>query len=60
MINALIDTGAQANLIRGDIFPEYIWNEAKTPLALTTVNGEILAGGKREITTKIVFSVEPE
>jgi len=59
-IRALIETGAQANLIRGNIFPDEFWENSKQPLALTTVNGEILSGGRREVQTKITFHVEPE
>ena len=59
-IKALIDTGAQANLLREDLFPSEIWKSSKNPLALTTVNGEILSGGRREVQTKINFHVEPE
>ena len=59
-IQALIDTGAQANLIRGNIFPDAVWKRARNPLALMAANGDVLSGGQREIEASITFHVEPE
>ena len=46
-IKALIDTGAQANLVRGDLFPADCFRPARQPLALSTVSGEALPGGRQ-------------
>ena len=59
-IMALIDTGAQTNLLKGNIFHDDFWTTTKKPLALTTVNGENLPGGKREVNAQITFLVDPE
>ena len=59
-IKALIDTGAQTNLLKANVFPDEFWTNAKKPLALTTVNGETLPGGKREIKAQMTFLVDPE
>ena len=44
-IQALIDTGAQANLICGNIFPDEVWKRAQHPMALMAANGDVFSGG---------------
>ena len=46
-IRVLIDTGAQANLIRRGLLEEHLMYAARTPLTLTTANGQRLEGGGR-------------
>ena len=43
-IQALIDTGAQANLICGNIFPDEVWKRAQHPMALMAANGDVFSG----------------
>ena len=43
-IRVLIDTGAQANLIRRGLLEEHLMYAARTPLTLTTANGQRLEG----------------
>ena len=59
-IQALIDTGAQANLIHGNIFPDGVWKSAQNSLALMAANGDLLSGGQRKIEASFIFHVEPE
>ena len=48
-MHVLIDTGAQANLVRRDLFPADCFRPARRPLAFSTVSGETLPGGQYEI-----------
>ena len=45
MLPVLIDTGAQANLVRTGLFPHHEWEPAAKPMCLTTVNAGAIAGG---------------
>ena len=59
-MRVLIDTGAQANLVRQDLFPGSCFKPARRPLALSTVSGDMLPGGQREIRLKMTFATETE
>ena len=41
----LVDTGAQANLVRTGLFPYHEWGPASRPIRLTTVTAGSMAGG---------------
>lgn len=47
-INALVDTGAQANLLSTSRFPVGSWQTSSQPLSLLTVAGEPLGGGDKK------------
>ena len=55
VLNVLIDTGAQSNLIRTGLVPDRLWKEARTPLEFRTVSHEMLPGGTREIEAQLWF-----
>jgi hypothetical protein len=48
-VRALIDTGAQINVIRRGLFPEESLQQAKKPLMLTLADGQAFGGGHKEI-----------
>ena len=60
IILALVDTGAQANLVRRGLFSSECFRPARVPLALTTVSGEVLPGGRSEIKLSLSFSAEAD
>jgi hypothetical protein len=49
MIKVLVDTGAEVNLVRPDLFHHSIFQPAEKPLKLITVSGGDLEGGKHTI-----------
>jgi len=59
-IKVLFDTGVQANLVRRDLFPLDCFKPARQPLALSTVSGEMLPGGRQEIKLQMKFTAETE
>ena len=54
ILNILIDTGAQANLIRTGVTTNILVHSAK-PLILFTANGARMAGGVKEVTLDLLF-----
>ena len=56
VISALVDTVAQANLIREGIVPTHLTTLTQRPLELVAANGQIISGGDRETELKIFFS----
>ena len=56
-INALVDTGAQANLLSTSKFRQGDWRNSAQPLSLLTVTGEPLGGGDKEIILQLGFGV---
>ena len=48
VLNVLVDTGAQSNLIRTGLVPDRLWKEASKPLEFRTVSHEMLPGGDRK------------
>ena len=66
-IRALVDTGAQVNLIRNGLFSPNEFQRANSPLTLVAANGQVLEGGKCTIDLCMKFyqssevvDVEPE
>ena len=55
ILRVLVDTGAQANLVRTGLMPDCIMREAKEKLNLRTANGQKLAGGEREVDLSLGF-----
>ena len=55
-LHALIDTGAQANLIRKDMLPLSAYQQSHRPLALITADGTRMEGGSWEVTLDLKFS----
>ena len=54
ILSVLVDSGAEANLIRLGLF-EKMLKPAKSPVRLAAVNGTTLDGGNEEITLKRYF-----
>lgn len=52
-IRALVDTGAQVNLIKKGLFPGGDFVEAESPLRLIAANGQVLEGGRRTISLRM-------
>ena len=55
VLNVLVDTGAQSNLIRTGLVPDRLWKEASRPLEFRTVSHEMLPSGTREIEAQLWF-----
>ena len=51
----LIDTGAQVNLIRKDMIPDWMFTDAPEKLNLRTVSGQKLPGGERQVDLMLGF-----
>ena len=47
-IQALIDTGAEANLIRAGLFKKDEMRPSASPLSLRTADGSVMSGGHRK------------
>ena len=54
-LKVLIDTGAQANLIRIGLAPENMLSVSNDPLCLRMANGQRLEGGRRVVSTCLGF-----
>ena len=54
-LRVLVDTGAQANLIRTGVVPFAMFRPAFWPLKLLTVSGGTQGGGSREVGVRISF-----
>ena len=59
-LQALVDTGAQVNLIRPGAVPDSCFVEARKPLLLKTASGEELRGGQRVANLQIQIAAETE
>ena len=55
LLRVLVDTGAQANLIRTGVVPSAMFRPARQPMTFLTVSGETLAGGHREVAVRMSF-----
>ena len=55
---ALVDTGAQCNLIRRGFLPSRLMSRAKEPLVLLTADHSRMAGGDEEVSLDIVFDTD--
>ena len=54
-IRALVDTGAQVNLVRNGLFSCDEFQRANSPLTLVAANGQVLEGGKSTIELRMKF-----
>lgn len=52
-LKVLVDNGAQASLFRRGALPESLFTPAERPLALSTVCGQPMEGGQREVSMHI-------
>ncbi len=57
-MRALVDTGAEVNLIRKGFFPDGIICPETRELKLVTANGKEMEKGKEEVTLKVSFKEE--
>ena len=57
-IKALIDTGAEANLIRMGLAPSHLLRQAKYPMKLIAANGQRLGGGERVLAAILGFEAQ--
>ena len=55
-LHALIDTGAQANLIKKGLLHPSVFRPSQKPLALITADGTKMDGGLQEVTLNLKFS----
>ena len=54
-VSVLVDTGAEANLVRGGLFNDSLMRNAREPLSFVTANGQPLEGGKRTLELTLFF-----
>ena len=54
----LIDTEAEANLIRKDLLPAEHFKPSMRPLALLTASGSRMEGGQREVSLELTFGAK--
>ena len=54
-LNVLIDTGAEACLVRQGLSPSNLMQPAQKPLTFETADGQALQGGYRCINVKLLF-----
>lgn len=54
-IKALVDTGAEANLIRAGLFDSGEMRPSSSPLSLRTADGSVMRGGSQEVTLHLTF-----
>ena len=52
----LVDTGAQANLIRSDLVPYHLTFNARTPVRLVAANQQLMIGGDRTVCLQLGFN----
>ena len=57
-LRVLVDTGAQANLVRRGVLPERLFAPAERPLSLSTACGQAMEGGQREVQLHIGLKKE--
>ena len=57
-LKVLVDTGAEANLIRTGLVPKRFTRPAHKVLELVAVNGQVLQGGKTTADVKVYFTQE--
>ena len=55
VLNALLDTGAQCNLIQMGILSPEMFQNASNPLRLVTATGAPLTDGTQEVVTYLLF-----
>lgn len=54
-LSVLVDTGAEANLIRSGLVPEHLHEVSTDPLSLRMATGQELQGGRRVVETNLGF-----
>ena len=59
MLDVLIDTGAQANLVRRGLFSNNEFFPAKNPISMVTAGGSPLEGGREQVRLVLVFNASP-
>ena len=57
-VNILVDTGAQANLIREGLVPHHLTQCAKRRLQLIAANGQVIPGGEKVTSLHVAFARE--
>jgi len=57
-LRILIDTGAQANLVRTGLIPRHLFYGAPRVLKLITASGQRMEGGERVVDVNLEFSME--
>ena len=55
VVQALIDTDSQINVVKRGVFPEHVMKPAKKPLLLTLADGQPFWGGDREMAARLNF-----
>ena len=55
-LRTLIDTGAEANLIRQGVLDSHFFRAADDPIQLVTANGQTMMGGTRTVALEIAFN----
>ena len=58
ILKALIDTGAETNLVRQGVLPGHLFHSAPNPLKLVSAGGQRLEGGERLIELALEFNAE--
>ena len=56
ILKVLVDTGAEANLVKLNLLPNHLFSQAPSVLKFRTANGQVLAGGDRVIQTSLGFT----
>jgi hypothetical protein len=56
ILDTLVDTGAEVNLVRMGLMPDHLFFSASKKLKLLTANGSRLSGGERIIETDVAFT----
>ena len=60
-VTALVDTGAEINLIRRDLVPAEAFRRAEKPITFVAANQMLVSGGQQEFeTTLVVQGVDPD
>ena len=54
-IRVLVDTGAQANLLKRGVAPRHLVRRAQTPVRLVAANGQEVRAGDQEVVAHLVF-----
>ena len=55
ILNVLINTGAQVNLLRTGLLEPRLLQRAQTPVRLVTANNQVLQVGDRTVSLEVTF-----
>jgi len=58
VVKCLVDTGAEANLIKKGLVPQHMTHAARKKLDLIAVNGQRLEGGTRTANLELAFNMQ--